>query len=67
MMEIEPNQVPIQHLKRGDRFRLPMQFDPNKDVYIFDHLDGMYSFSKREKDGHILHWNGPVVLVERAD
>ncbi len=56
--------VPVHYAKKGERFCLPKEYGVN-DVFIFDHMDGMYCFARSETTGQILNWCGPVVLVDK--
>lgn len=53
------DEVPVWELRRGDRFRLPAEYGI-PEVFVFDHMDGMYCFA-HDGDGQILNWSGPVV------
>lgn len=46
----------VWHLKRGDRFKI----EGSDEVFVFEHMDGLYCYAKRESDGAILNWSGPV-------
>ena len=55
----------LRELQKGDKFRIVG--DKRKDVFIFDHLDGMYSYNVREKDGKVAHFKqwAPVEKIEK--
>lgn len=55
--------IDVWDLKRGERFKLPAGYNMPNDVFVFDHMDGMYCFAKRESDGQVLNWRGPVERV----
>lgn len=47
-------QLELKDLQKGDEFRVVG--DKKKTVFIFDHLDGMYSLNYRKSDRKIAHF-----------